>query len=154
MIKKFKDLLGIEGVKVKLIVPDEIVKKDEKVSGILKFTSLSDQTISGFTVSLIEKYARGGGDDRLINEYILGRANYTDRIEIRKDETVEIDFVLSFVSAQSDMDKMESSNIFYKLLAKTAKYLKKVKSSYHIEVTANVESSKLDAIDKVAIVLI
>ena len=42
MFGKVKKILGIEGVKLELIIPEKVNKETGIVTGVMKFTSLSD----------------------------------------------------------------------------------------------------------------
>jgi len=143
MFGKLKNILGIEGVKLVLVTPAAVSEKTGKIVGKIQLEALSNQTISKIHLKLIEKYARGRKDNRLIDEYVLGEETLTEAIEIKKDETKTITFELPFSMLNSEMDDMEDSNIFSKGIVKVAKYLKNVKSSYRLEATAAVAGTKL-----------
>lgn len=143
MFGKLKNILGIEGVKLTLVTPAAVSEQSGKVSGKIQLEALSDQTISKIHLKLIEKYARGRKDNRLIDEYVLGEEILSEAIAIKKDETKTITFELPFSVLNSEMDNMEESNIFSKGLVKVAKYFKNVKSTYRLEATATVTGTKL-----------
>lgn len=143
MFGKLKNILGIEGVKLTVVTPAAVREDSGKIIGKIQLESLSDQTISKIHIKLIEKYARGRKDNRLIDEYILGEELLKEPIEIKKDETKTIPFELPFNMLNSEMDNMEDSNIFSKGLVKVAKYFKNVKSTYRLEATAAVAGTKL-----------
>lgn len=143
MFGKLKNILGIEGVKLTLVTPAAVSEQSGKVSGKIQLEALSDQTISKIHLKLIEKYARGRKDNRLIDEYVLGEEILSEAIAIKKDETKTINFELPFSVLNSEMDNMEESNIFSKGLVKVAKYFKNVKSTYRLEATATVTGTKL-----------
>ena len=73
MFGKVKKILGIEGVKLELILPDKISAVSGIITGIVKLTSISDDNIiESIKINLVEKYARGRGENRLVNEYVMG----------------------------------------------------------------------------------
>ena len=144
MLGKLKNILGIEGVKVKLLLPVAIVKKSKSIKGKVQLESLSEQKVNGIKLTLIEKYARGRKDNRLIDEYTLGETYITGPITIKKNEEKLIDFDFEFSLLKSEMDQMEDSNFVSKGLVKLAKYLKKVDSSFRVEATVEVEGTKLN----------
>ncbi len=144
MLGKLKNILGIEGVKVKLLLPAAIVKKSANINGKVQLESLSEQKVKGIKLTLIEKYARGRKDNRLIDEYTLGETYIPGPIVIQKDEEKLIDFEFDFSFLKSEMDQMEDSNFVSKGLVKLAKYLKKVDSSFRVEATVEVEGTKLN----------
>lgn len=144
MFGKLKNILGIEGVKLTLVTPAAVSEQSGKINGKIQLDALSDQTISKIKLKLIEKYARGRKDNRLIDEYVLGEEILSDPIEIKKDEAKTITFELPFSMLNSEMDDMEESNIFSKGLVKMAKYFKNVKSTYRLEATATIAGTKLN----------
>ena len=76
MLKRVKKWLGIEGVKVELILPEEVKKIDGIVSGRIRFTSMNPQTVTSVHLKLIEKYIRGRRKQKLTDEYLLAKKNH------------------------------------------------------------------------------
>lgn len=153
MIKKIKDILGIEGVKIELILEEQYELREGKVDGQLRFTSQNDKEIESVHISLIEKYRRGRGESELINVYTLGAIDLELNMAIAKNEERIIDFELPYVLMKSDMDKLEDSTPLSRPLIWLAKKLKKVKSEYHIEAEAIIKGTRLHPIDKKSIEL-
>ncbi len=151
MFGKVKHWLGIEGVKLKLLVPEEIQKSDDVLVGKIQFQSMNKQTITVISVKLIEKYSRGNKNEKLVDEYLLGEILLEEQIEVPKGELVEIDFTLPFEVSASEMDEMENKNIFMKRLIKTAKWFNSVKSEYNILAEAKVKGVALHPFDKKSI---
>ena len=146
MLKKIKDLLGIEGVKVDLFIPEEVNISNGSLSGQAVFSSQTDQQISNMTVKLIEKYKRGRSDSKLINEYLLGSVQIELDMGIMAGEEKKIDFELPFNMMLSEMDHLESRNIFVRGMVRLAKKLKKVSSEYKVELTAKIKGTKLNPV--------
>jgi len=148
MFGSVKKILGIEGVKLELIVADEVKKEAGIVSGIIKLTSLSDNNLlESISIQMIEKYSRGRGDSRLINEYPMGSLIKKDRINIAKNDIIEIPFEMEFVYVQSEMDKMEDANFMAKGLVKLAKKLRNVSSEYSLRAEAKIKGTTLNPFD-------
>lgn len=148
MFGSVKKILGIEGVKLELIVADEVKKEAGIVSGIIKLTSLSDNNLlESISIQMIEKYSRGRGDSRLINEYPMGSLIKKDRINIAKNDIIEIPFEMEFVYVQSEMDKMEDANFMAKGLVKLAKKLRNVSSEYTLRAEAKIKGTTLNPFD-------
>ncbi|MBC7884878.1 MAG: hypothetical protein H7X99_05350 [Saprospiraceae bacterium] len=148
MFGKVKKILGIEGVKLELIVPDKVDKEAGIVSGIVKLTSLSDNNlIESIHLKMIEKYSRGRGSSKLINEYPMGDLLKIENITISKNDIIEIPFELEFIYVQSEMDKLEDSNIFAKGLVKLAKKARGVHSEYSLRAEANIKGTALHPFD-------
>jgi len=146
MLKRFKKVLGIEGVKIELLLEEKYAKSG-KLKGRAKLTSLSDQKVISVDLKLVEKYKRGRKKSQLIDEYSIGALKLDGPIQIAKDEEKIIEFELDYKLGESPMDFLEKKNFFYKGVVKAAKLLKGVKSTYRIEATANVKGTKLDPID-------
>ncbi|HRO09492.1 MAG TPA: hypothetical protein PK611_06840 [Saprospiraceae bacterium] len=143
-----KKVLGIEGVKIELLIPDSIESESGIVSGIVRMTSLTQKNIvESIHIKMIEKYERGRGKNKRINEYVMGQTIHKDRIYFAKDDIIEVPFVLKFVHVQSEMDKYEDVNFMVKGLVKFAKKLKGVQSAYSIHAEAKVKGTTLNPFD-------
>ncbi|MBK8670856.1 MAG: hypothetical protein IPN89_15915 [Saprospiraceae bacterium] len=155
MFGKVKKILGIEGVKLELIVPEKISSEVGIVTGIIKLTSLSDDNIvEGIHLKMIEKYSRGRGENKLINEYPMGELNRKEMISISKNDIIELTFELDFVHVKSEMDKLGESNFLTKGLVGLAKKARGVKSEYTIRAEANIKGTTLNPFDIKTIQLI
>ncbi len=148
MIGKVKKWLGIEGVKLELLLPEEVEASTRKLEGRIRFQSLNPQTVSGIKVALIEKYSRGRGADKLIDEYELGVAEINRIIEVPAEEAVEVDFVLSFSTVKSNIDEFGSRNLLFSGLSRAAKALRSVRSEYRVEAEAKVVGVALNPFDR------
>jgi len=146
MLKKIKDILGIEGVKLGLELKEEYSKDIAVIEGTIVISSKSKKTIEAITLKLVEKYGRGRKDEKLINEYLLGSIELDSNLTVEADTTEKIDFVLPYNLMLSEMDQLEENNLLLKPFIKVAKRLKNVKSEYKIEVVAQIKGTKLDAI--------
>jgi hypothetical protein len=153
MFGKVKKWLGIEGVKLELLLPEEIFEKEGVVEGGMRFQSMNPQTVTEVKVVLIERYSRGRGAEKLIDEYELGSIVLRQNIEVPANEPVEIDFTLPFSIPRSDMDQFGKRNFLFGGLAKVAKMTRAVKSEYRIEAEASVKGVALNPFDKKAILI-
>ena len=72
MLNKVKNWFGIEGVKMDILLPDDIRSVDGLFSGILVFNALTTQEVLNVNIKMVERYGRGRGSERLVNEYVLG----------------------------------------------------------------------------------
>lgn len=143
MFGKVKKWLGIEGVKVEILVPEVIPAKSKTIQGKLRFESMNDQTVTSIKVSLIEKYSRGRGKDRLVDEYELGSIRQKKSFTVAADTPLEIDFSLPFEMLQSDVDRIQGKNILYGGVARAAKMIRSVKSEFRMEAEATVKGVAL-----------
>lgn len=153
MFGKVKKILGIEGVKLELIIPEKVNKDTGIITGIIRLVSLSNENIiQGIHLKMVEKYTRGRRGNKLINEYVMGESVKTENLVISKNDILEIPFELEFVYAKSEMDKLEDSNIFTSGLVKIAKKLRGVQSEYTITGEANIKGTTLNPFDQKAII--
>jgi len=143
MFKKIKDILGIEGVKIDIFIPEEVKADHGSVSGQIVFSSQTAQQIEKLVVKLVEKYRRGRNDAKLINEYLLGSIEIELELSIEANEEKKVDFELPFNMMLSEMDQLAHKNIFLRSIVKLAKSLKNVKSEFKIEAMAYIKGTKL-----------
>lgn len=143
MIGKVKSFLGIESVKISLEIPSKIPIDGSAFPGKIIFTSKTRQTIKSINIKLIEKYTRGRRKKKLVNEYVAGFAEFKRPFTIEKNKEVSFEFTLRYKIAQSEMDKIGSSNFLTKPLIKFAKLLNNVKSEYRVEATAKVKGNAI-----------
>jgi hypothetical protein len=149
MFGSVKKILGIEGVKLELIIPLEISKESLNIVGTIKLTSLSDnQLIESIHLTMVEKYSRGRGENKLINEYTLGEMTLNNPIKISKEDIIEVPFEMSFISGKSEMDRIADSNFFARGIVGLAKKLSAVSSVYTLRAEAHVKGTKLHPFDK------
>lgn len=155
MFGKFKKILGIEGVKLELIVPEKVSKDTGIVTGIIRLTSLSDNNLlESIEVVMTEKYFRGKKENQLIDEYPMGKILVKKPVSISKEDVIEIPFELNFVYVKSEMDKIEEKNFLSKGLVRLAKKLRGVKSEYYIKADARIKGNTLSPFDKKPIQLV
>ena len=144
MLKKVKKWLGIEGVKVEVVLPEVVEKSAGKIEGTVKFSSMNAQTVSSIQLKLVEKYMRGRRKKKRTDEYLLAENVINQLIEVPAEETVELSFELPFDLLNSQMDQIEQKNFLLRGVVKAAKAIKSVKSEYRIEVEADVVGTALN----------
>ena len=154
IFKKFKDKLGIGGVKVELQVPGQVDKTTNSVSGKIILTTKSDQEIKDITVAMLEEFSTGRGDDTEEKEFELGKITLPGGFEIKTGETKEIDFELPFQLVKSNADELKEQGGALGTLGKLGKFANNEKSSYFIDAEADVKSAALDPSDKKEIRLV
>lgn len=147
MLGKVKQWFGIEGVKVELVLPEEVRARDRIIEGSLQFQSMNTQTVTNIRITLFEKYSRGRGKEKLIDEYKLGEVELFDTFEVPQGEIVEIGFELPFKLVKSDMDEFGSKNFIFKGIANAAKTISAVQSFYRVEAVAKVKGTALNPFD-------
>lgn len=148
MIGKVKKWLGIEGVKLELIIPEEISKNDGVVSGKIRLLSLNDQTLTHLKVVMIEKYSRGRKKEKLVDEYQIGFIEIKKRITVVANQPKEIAFDLPFNLVKSEVENFGEQNFLFKGLTKLASLAYSVQSDFYILSEAIVEGVALNPFDK------
>lgn len=148
MFGKVKRWLGIEGVKLVLVLPEEVSFQDGVIDGKLRFMSMHPQTVTYIKVVLIERYSRGRGDERLTDEYELGSIELHNSFEVPPEQVLEVDFKLPFKLVKSDIEEWGARNPLFGGLVKVAKGLNRVKSEFRIEAEAQVKGTALNPFDK------
>ena len=154
MFGKVKSWLGIEGVKVELLLPQEVSIDSGEVNGKIRLSSMNPHVISAIEVKLVEKYSRGRSKEKLTDEYLLGRIELEQEIEIPANKAIELSFQLPFKMKVSEMDDLESSNILMGGVVKAMKWFENVSSTYRVEAYAKVKGVALDPFDKELILLV
>jgi hypothetical protein len=144
MFGGLKKMLGIEGVKIDVILNEPIKIEEKKITGTLLLSTMMDSTVNSISLKLIEKYSRGRKDSKLIDEYVIGYTDLNQIIELDKNDVVELPFELPFALKESEMDKFQKSNFLLGGLVKLAKLGKGVKSEFRIEAEALVKGTKFN----------
>lgn len=144
MLNKVKNWFGIEGVKMDILLPDEIKSSDGLFSGFLVFNSLTEQEVLSVHIKMIERYGRGRGSERLVDEYTLGELHIEKSIFVSSNVETELSFAFSFKYVLSPMDEFAKKNILFKGLAGLAKKANKVNAEFRIEAEAKVKGTALN----------
>ena len=148
MLKRVKKWLGIEGVKVELLLPEEVNHKEGSIKGSVRLSSMNAQTVTSFHFRLVEKYIRGRRKSKLTDEYLLAEMDVPILINVPANESIAYAFELPFEIIQSRMDELEGKNFVLRSLVRAAKSIKAVKSEYRLEVEADVIGTALNPFDK------
>jgi len=154
MFGKVKRWLGIEGVKIEMILPDQVSAASGVIEGKLKFESMHVQTVTKIKITLTEKYIRGRWKSRLTDQYKIGEIELDEPIEVPAHEVIMMDFELPFTFVKSDMDEIADKNFVFRKLVDAAKTLKNVKSEFYLEAEAEVNGTALSPFDKQEIKII
>ena len=144
MLKKVKNWFGIEGVKMDILLPDDIRSADGLFSGILVFNALTTQEVLYVKVKMVERYGRGRGSERLVNEYVLGELIIDKSIIIEANIETKLSFAFSFKYVTAPIDDFAKKNILFKGMANVAKKMSKVNSEFRIEAEAKVKGTALN----------
>ena len=143
MFGKVKQLLGIEGGKIDLDIPAEIPANAPSVIGKIQLYTIQPQTVTEIHIKCVEKYSRGRRKAKLIDEYNMGEIILRERIDVPKDELLEVEFELPVRWMKSAMDRMEENNFLLRGMVKAAKTIRGAKSTYRILAEAKVSGTAL-----------
>lgn len=149
-----KNKLGIGGVSVKLEVPGQVAKDSGAIEGKFTLTTKSDQEVVSYTVTFIEEYTTGRGDDKKTKEIELGRFDKTESFAMKSGDIKEISFVVPFSLVKSNNDELKEMGGALGALGKVSAFASNEKSEYFVEVEVDVKAAALDPSDKKAIRLI
>ena len=144
MLNKVKNWFGIEGVKMDILLPDDIRSVDGLFSGILIFNALTTQEVLNVNVKMVERYGRGRGSERLVNEYVLGELIIDKSIIIEANVETKLSFAFSFKYVTAPIDDFAKKNILFKGMVNVAKKMSKVNSEFRIEAEAKVKGTALN----------
>jgi hypothetical protein len=143
MFGKVKQWLGIEGVKVELETPETVSEKSGTINGKIRFQSMHSQTVTAVRIKLIERYSRGRGANKLVDEYTLAEMELLEEIQVPEGQLVEIDFSLPFKLVKSDVEAFGSRNLLFKGIAGVANFTRNVHAQFRVEAEATVRGTAL-----------
>ncbi|MDX2359207.1 MAG: sporulation protein [Crocinitomicaceae bacterium] len=152
--QKIKSKLGIGGVKISIDTPGQISKEDGKVAGKFTLTTKSEQEITEMTVSLIEKYTTGRGDDETTKEFTLGKQNFKDLITIKPGDSKVYDFDFTFEALKSRNDELKDKGGVSGAIGSLGKFANKEKSEFVVDVSVDVKAAALDPTEEVDVKLV
>ena len=142
MFERFKKWIGVQQVKVKFNTLPVYPSNVETLNGELVLYAQDKQLIEWYTLTFTEVYTRGRGDNKRIDEYILGQQTVELSLPVVSMQPERILFKLPFSFNMSKMDHLGSKNIVSKKIAQVAKRLKGVHSDYHLLVEVGVKDQK------------
>ncbi|MBC6993001.1 hypothetical protein QWY85_14065 [Neolewinella lacunae] len=149
MLGKVKQWLGIEGVKLELVLPPDFDLRQGSLAGMVRFRSKNTQTVTAIKLAIIEKYSRGRDAEALVDEYELGTQVIRQTIEVPADgEPIEVPFLVQFAPMTSAIEDFGNRNVLFKGLAWVAKKTRNAVSEYRIEAEAQVKGVGLNPFDK------
>src|SRR3989338_4446954 len=92
---KIKQMLGVGGVKVEIVAPDEVKKENGRIDGMLKFTTKTDQTVEGVKVEFLERFEYGAGAQRRVDRIKRGMVEMAG-FDIKANESKDVPFSMPF----------------------------------------------------------
>ncbi len=148
MIRKIKNVLGIEGVKVAIDMPVEAEVQDRintadplTLDGHLVFTTPVSQTVTAVTVRFIETYRRGRGKNKRIDDYLLGEWHYDEPLLIEGESEYRLPFALAYEMLPSAMERFQARNLVFRGIGSIAKLAKNARSTYTVAAEVKVKGT-------------
>ena len=149
MIGKMKQWLGIEGVKMELLVDDGFHPDMGTLQGRIRLRSKNAQTVTAIKLAVVEKYSRGRDAEALVDEYQLGTQTIEQVIDVPGEgQPIDVPFRIAFSPYRSPVDEFGSKNPLYQGLAWLAKKSRNAVSEFRVEGEAQVRGVGLNPFDK------
>ena len=147
MLSRLKNYLGVEGVSLSLDVDGELDFAAGALSGTLVVQTLRPQTVRQLTLRLTERYARGRGEHKRIDDYLLGQLELSRSILLDAREEVAIPFVLGFAGRPNRLqESLPDVRLLRRAIASVAHLTAGVRSVYTLTAMASVEGVALDPV--------
>ncbi len=153
MLGKVKKWFGIEGLKIAVRTEDHYDRSEGTVHGMIVLKAKNDEEVEHIRIKLIEKYTRGRGKNKLIDEYIMADETFYQSYQVEGEVDFEIPFELTYQEMISQMDEIQRKNFVLGGIISAAKFLKKAKSTYRVEIEAKVKGTKFSPFVSQEIVL-
>lgn len=141
----------MDTVKLRLDVMESYPKDVETVNGDIELRSAAAVQVDDLQLRLVEVYTRGRGDEKRIDEYVLGRWQAACPIIVPPAQALAIRFELNFELEKSKMDTLGDQNFLFRGVASLAKTFKGVQSDYYLIAEATVRGGKLKPFAKAKI---
>lgn len=148
---KVKEWLGIEGIKLEINLPEDLVQSDGVISGTLRYSTKNTQQVLNTSIKLYEEYSRGRRKAKKTDTYLIAEIEIGDSFMVYPEDVKEVPFKLTFQYVQSEMDKIHSKGGFSGALAGMAKKAKGVQSKYFVEAESDISGTALNPFDKVEV---
>ena len=152
MLTRLKNYLGVEGVSLALDVSDALDFSTGELSGVLHISTLRPQTVRHLTLRLTERYTRGRGEHRKIDDYTLGELDLERAIPLDAREEVSIPFVLGFAERPNLLENsLPAVPLLRRAVTSVAHLAAGVQSVYTLTALASVEGVALDPVCSVQV---
>jgi len=152
MFSRLKHFLGIESVKIKLLIPEN-QPTPGVIIGKVAFHSMSTQKVTSLTITLLEQYTKGRKKKKEKQTFELGTITLERPFDVPAGKTIKIAFKLHYTKVHSEMDQLADSNVIMKGVSKAAKMVGNIRSEYELIAEADVKGAGLNPFDKVTLVI-
>ncbi|WP_052598439.1 hypothetical protein [Aureispira sp. CCB-QB1] len=151
MFGRVKKWFGIEGTKIRLHVLPSYPRNVKTINGEIEIYSKRPERVLAIKLKFIEVYTRGRGEDKRIDEFLLGTWEYNKPIEVSDGNPHMLFFKLEFNPVESAMDKRAGKGPLLRGVVNMMKSMKGVQSDYRIEAEAIVEDNTWNPLAKARI---
>ncbi len=141
MFGKVKKWFGIEGTKLRLHVLPKYPQDVQTINGELEVHSKRKEIINEVNLQFVEVYTRGRGEDKRIDEYVLGNWQHKQSFEVSEGQPKILFFKLQFKAVQSQMDQRAAKGFLQRNLIGLMKTMKGVSSDFYLKADATVDGN-------------
>lgn len=141
MFGKVKKWFGIEGTKLRLHVLPQYPRDVQTINGELEVHSKRKEIITDVNLQFVEVYTRGRGEDKRIDEYVLGNWQHLQPFEVSEGNSKTLFFKLQFLPVQSRMDQRATKGFMQRNLIGLMKTMKGVSSDFYLKADATVDGN-------------
>ena len=128
-------------------VAPEFDLRSGRLPGRLTVATMRPQTVRALTLRLTERYTRGRGDHRRIDDYLLGELELDRAFSLAAREQVTIPFVLGFAERPNRLqEQLAPLPILGGLVRRAAHLANGVESVYTLTALASVAGVALDPV--------
>lgn len=150
MFEKIKHTLGIEGLRVALTIDEPVDFAGGLLRGRVHLTTLRPQTVRSLGLTLTETYSRGRGEQRRVDDYVLGAFESQTDLSVGANESLSIPFSLRFAERLSPFEVASRGRLAGPLRS-VARVANAASSKYVLRATAQVAGVALDAVGEVEV---
>lgn len=152
MLDRLKTYLGVEGVRLEVKLADPVRRSDGIVSGVVTLSTLRSQCVDSLSLRLTERYARGRGDHKRIDEYLLGESEVDCSIPVAPGEFVDVPFSLSFAERRTPLERqVDRLGPLASPVARLARLSYAATSTYELTAAASISGVALQPVCSVAL---
>lgn len=148
MLKRLKNLLGIEGVKLQVEISD---LSPGYAKGVLVLFAPAPFEIQALNYKVEEEYIRGRFNSKKKDTYLLKQWDEEVDISVDSDTPTEYPIEIDYLEIKSPIDQWSSGHPAKKAIGSVAKLVAGVDSKIYLTVSAKVKGTALHPYDRVLI---
>ncbi len=154
MLDRIKTYLGVEGVRLELEAPPAVSRREGVIAGRILLSTLRPQRVSSLALRLTERYSRGRGERKRIDEYVLGESEVPCGLDVVPGEEIVVPFVLRFAERRTAIERrLDRFGPLGSPLTKVALLSYAAESRYELTVMGTVAGVALQPVCSVSVTL-